>query len=156
MKFKKDDKHPEVHICYTYVFNVEKNFPPGSKLPCNLNWKDVDIVLSIPNKEEMLDTYIPNTGGTPANLRNLKVIFVERIYEALLEYQLQHAYSKNHFGVPTSSDFRAKFRECGQNVSDVHYRMPGIPDFAVKIWLSMIATGLNEGYKTLNGIKYWE
>jgi hypothetical protein len=31
-KFKYKN-HREVHVCYTYIFNVKKNFRPGSKLP---------------------------------------------------------------------------------------------------------------------------
>jgi len=153
MKFKEEGKL-EVHVCYTYVFNVPQNFPPGSKLPCGLQWKQVDIVLSIPQEYEMLDLYIPHTGGDINSLENLKVIFVGRIYEGLIEARLDEAYKEMGFPSPTSSDFRAKFAECGQT-SDIHYRLPGIPDIATSIWFSLISSGLNEGYKTKGKIKYW-
>jgi len=33
--------------------------------------------------------------------------------------------------------------------------MPGVPDYAVRIWFSLIATGLLEDYKTHGAIKYF-
>jgi hypothetical protein len=51
-KFKYKN-HREVHVCYTYIFNVPKNFPPGSKLPCQLeSWNDIDIGISILGKND--------------------------------------------------------------------------------------------------------
>ena len=77
------------------------------------------------------------------------------IYEGMIEEQLNIAYKKHGFGILERSDYRAKFEKCGKDVSDVHYRLPGVPDFAVKVWFSLIASGLSKDYKTYGAIKYF-
>jgi len=177
IKFKYKN-YREVHVCYTYIFNVQKNFPPGSKLPCEIQWKDIDVGISILGKGELFQ-YVQNTGGVLSQLSHLKLIIVHTIYEGMIEDQLNAAYKKHGFGYLERADYRAKFEKCGKtdSDSDVHYRLPGyhlillsclssswlssssssslgLPDYAVKIWFSYIATGLLSGMKEYGGVKY--
>ena len=153
IKFKYKN-HREVHVCYTYIFNVGKNFPPGSKLPCDLSWNDIDIGISIMPKVEVFD-YVKNTGGDVDKLSHLRIVMVQTIYEGMIEDQLNIAYKKHGFGFLERADYRAKFEKCGKDDSDIHYRLPGVTDYAVKLWFSFIATGLLSGYRTYGAIKYF-
>ncbi len=152
-----NDNLPLVNICYQYTFNVIKNVPRGHPLPCGLKWEDVDIVISIENSNTIFNTYIPNTGGDINKLSKLKIIHINKIYTH--ESMLIKAYKNYNFILPLkgmlSPTFRAKFKECGAK-SDIHYRMPGIPDQAAITWLSMIATGMTEGYRKRGAVQYWE
>lgn len=148
---------PQVIFCYQYTFNVVKNVPRGHPLPCGLKWDEIDIVLSIEDSNTIFNTYMPHTGGDVNKLSKLKIIFINKIYSH--EAMLVKAYKNYNFTLPLkgllSSSFRAKYKECGAK-SDIHYRMPGIPDSAAITWLSMIATGMTEGYKTRGAVQYWE
>jgi hypothetical protein len=126
IKFKYKN-HREVHVCYTYIFNVPKNFRPGSKLPCQIeSWRDIDVGISILGKGELFQ-YVQNTGGVLSQLSHLKLIIVHTIYEGLIEDQLNAAHKKHGFGYLERADYRAKFEKCGKtdSDSDVHYRLPG-------------------------------
>ena len=148
---------PTVDICYEYTYNIAKNIPPGHDLPCGLTWEEIDIVLSLDGVDDIFDHYIPNTGGDIMQLAKLKIIFVDRIFRQ--EATLIKAYSENQLYLPlhgnTSPEFRAKYKKCSKDVGDIHYRMPGIPDQAMISWLSLIATGMNTGYKAKGKVKYW-
>ena len=149
---------PTVNICYEYTYNIVKNVPPGHDLPCGLKWDEIDIVLSLDGVSDIFDHYIPNTGGNIMQLEQLKIVFIDRIYRQ--EAMLIKAYSESRLYLPlhenTSPEFRAKYKECTEKVGDIHYRMPGIPDQAMISWLSMIATGMDTGYKTKGAIRYWD
>lgn len=69
------------------------------------------------------------------------------IYEGLLYRQLQESADYKKYGSPfpfQRGDYQAKFGRCSENVTDldIHYRLPGVPDWAASVWLSLIATGL--------------
>ncbi len=149
---------PSVNICYEYTYNIVKNVPPGHDLPCGLSWDEIDIVLSLDSVDDIFNHYIPNTGGDINKLSNLHLVFVDKIYRQ--EAMLIKAYNENQLNLPlhenTSPEFRAKYKECNEKVGDIHYRMPGIPDQAMISWLSMIATGMNTGYKMKGVTKYWD
>jgi hypothetical protein len=151
-----DDGTPTVEVCYVYLFNVAKNKPKGSTLPCSLSWEEVDVVFSMPEEKEILDLYIPHTGGDVKKLDNLHILMVNRVYEGLMAHRLNDAYKREGFKVPTPQDHRSKFDRCGPDKSDTHLRMPGIPDYAVQLWLQFMATGFDAGgYKTRGQVKYW-
>ena len=38
---------PRVRVCYRYTFNMAKHVKPGSSLPCDLAWEEVDVVLHV-------------------------------------------------------------------------------------------------------------
>ena len=63
------------------------------------------------------------------------------MYEGVMFKQLQAAYTAHNFPPLNGPDYKAKFEKCGPDVSDVHYRLPGIPDAAMQAWLSFIASG---------------
>jgi hypothetical protein len=64
------------------------------------------------------------------------------MYEGVMFTQLQAAYKERGFAPLDAHDYKAKFERCGKEYSDVHYRLPGIPDAAAQAWLAFIATGL--------------
>lgn len=76
------------------------------------------------------------------NLKHVKVVGVNKIFEGLMTTQLAKAYKKNGFSPLIRDDFLAKYKQCGTTGADVHYRLPGMTDFAVQAWFSLIATGL--------------
>ena len=90
----------------------------------------------------------------------MKIIGVNQIYEGLISRQLAAAYKKMGFAPITRDDYSAKFRKCGPSGADVHYRLPGITDFAVQAWFSLISTGLgtpddDERKNTLEKLDFW-
>jgi hypothetical protein len=86
-------------------------------------------------------------------LAQLKVVNIMNMYESLIYRQMSIAYSAAGFPPFNKEDFQAKFNKCGPTGADIHYRMPGIPDIAMKIWLAYIATGLGEEVDRTNGFE---
>jgi hypothetical protein len=132
-----------VRVCYRYTFNMKKNLKPGSKLPCGLEWDEVDVVLGLFNAPAITSMFLPRTGAPKdfaARFPRLTVISVTDIYEALLEMQLRDAHRACGKTPPEHSDLLAMPKEC--NVKDVHYALPGVTDHAVRVWFSLIASGV--------------
>ena len=154
---KNNIEAPKVNICYAYTFNVRKNIKPGYKLPCGLEWSEIDIVLSICDPTEIFDFYIPRSGGNLQTLSHLKIIFIDKIYRQEPQLLTAMKLYKSDLNIDqTVSDFKARFKQCGlKHETDFHYRMPGIPDYTIQTWLMFIATGMKSGYQTKGVVKYW-
>jgi hypothetical protein len=158
---------PHMDVCFIYTFNSQKNIRYGQKfamvddLPCRIrSWNDIDIILSIPDAREVKH-WVRMTKGLEHDLRHLKVARVDKMYEGVMFSQLQAAYKEKGFQPLNPPDYKAKFEKCGPADSDVHYRLPGIPDNAIQAWLSFIATGLghpsDENRKSVHAnITMWE
>ena len=56
---------PRVRVCYRYTFNMAKNLRPGSSLPCDLAWADIDIVLHAFPGEHFRELFLRRTGAPP-------------------------------------------------------------------------------------------
>ena len=56
---------PRVRVCYRYTFNMAKNLRPGSSLPCDLAWADIDIVLHAFPGEHFRELFLKRTGAPP-------------------------------------------------------------------------------------------
>ena len=149
----------EMVVCYQYTFGVERTVPVGSSLPCRLNWPDIDVIISISSPEEIFRHYIERTGGKGRFKQNLRIVFVDNIYQGLLHNQLSAAVRDNGFGYKVDpDDYGAKFANCSAGSSDIHYRLPGLPDMAINMWLSLLSSGLiDSSYQTDSGtgIRYW-
>jgi hypothetical protein len=162
-----DEEEPiTVRICYQYTFNLAKNQQRlYSKLPCEFTWKDVDVIFTIHSLEEFNAFYYKGTGGDVNSLRHVHVVHISGIYEGLMMKGMTSTYA--HHGLPPLdvTNMRGKPNDCEK--SDVHLRLPGIPDFAAEVsrsahtsvpvayspssctplalqaWLSLMSTGLN-------------
>lgn len=77
-----------------------------------------------------------------ANLGHVKVVGINKVYEGLMSNQLTAAYKKQGFNPLIRDDFLAKYKKCGPKGADVHYRLPGMTDYAVQAWFGMISSGL--------------
>jgi hypothetical protein len=79
--------------------------------------------------------------------RDLSGTFSAAAYEVFLTRQLRQAYTRAGL---SQSEWRARPNRCApgtpgvperlQGGSDVHYALPGLPDHAANVWLSMLAT----------------
>ena len=178
-----DENGNKITFCFQYTFNVERNVKKGSPLPCNIHsWNDVDVVLSLFTGKDMA-MYVERTGWSNLVLENrnrdqqglpqhtVKFYNVNYIYENVLVQQLKAAYTQANLKMFEREDFLAKYAQCGQGAAakaDIHYRAPGLPDYAAKMWLAFLATGLdavedkefeqisnrtNVGYR--QGMKLW-
>ena len=149
----------EMQICYQYTFDVMNTVKDGSPLPCGLRWKDIDVILSMPGPGEIFDYFIPRTRGVGHLKRKLKIVFIDNIYQGLLHNQLVEAVKTNGFDYKVHvDDYNAKFANCSMGSSDIHYRLPGIPDLAINMWLSLLSSGLVDNEfknNTAHGIRYW-
>jgi hypothetical protein len=91
--------------------------------------------------------------------RKLKIVFIDNIYQGLLHNQLVEAVKTNGFDYKVHvDDYNAKFANCSMGSSDIHYRLPGIPDLAINMWLSLLSSGLVDNEfknNTAHGIRYW-
>ena len=130
---------PKVRACYTYTFNLPKNFKQGGKLPCGLEWEDVDIVFALHSRVEFFDYLFRRSNANENLLKHLKIVSIGEIYEALVVTSIQAEQKEKNMKVYGSDDMQAKPQHC-KNV-DSHYSMPGIPDYAIDVWLSIMATG---------------
>jgi hypothetical protein len=169
-------------ICFVYTFVVEANVPPNSPLPCLIkSWMDIDVVISLlPYDDYVLYAERKNWSELTAYNEDRKAqglapheihfLNVNNLYENVLTHQLRTAYRDNHFDpVFEKEDYLAKFKKCGrgrESQADIHYRMPGLPDFAAQMWLSYVATGVDdehdrklfditESNKHKEGMRYW-
>ena len=131
---------PRVRVCYRYTFNMAKNLRPGSSLPCDLAWADIDIVLHAFPGEHFRELFLKRTGAPP-HLSTI-LISVVNIWEGHLHAQLQDAYRREGLAAPERTDMQARPNACDRR--DVHFRMPGFPDLEVQAWFSLIATGLRD------------
>ena len=137
-----DPSLPIVRICYTYTFNLQKFVKRGQALPCNWKWGDIDILLSIHDFKELNSVYMPRTGARHEELATLKVIHVQPIYNGYIEGKLAQAHNE-HKLIPFDHSHVISYpKNCGPG--DIHYRLPGVTDFATDIWYSLIATGMHE------------
>jgi hypothetical protein len=146
-------------ICFVYTFVVEANVPADSPLPCNLkSWMDIDVVISLlpyadyvlygdrKNYKE-LEIYNMKRKEEGQSIHEIHFLNVNNLYENIITRQLQTAYRNNNFEIFEKEDYLAKFKKCGRgkdSQADIHYRMPGLPDFAAQMWLSYVATGVDE------------
>ena len=133
----------KVRVCFKYTFNAKKTVPYGSPPPCGWSWENVDVVLGLFSTEHILREILPRTGAPPdpaVTLPHLTIINVNGIYEGTLLRQLRDAYAAEGLTPPPRTEVQAFPQAC--NRPDVHFRMPGIPDAAIKAWLSLLATGL--------------
>ena len=125
-----------------------------------MKWSEIDVILTLPNHAE-IKLWMTNSGADAAGaLNHVKIISINKIFEGLMTNQLAAAYRASGFNPLARDDFLAKFKKCGPTGADVHYRLPGMTDFAVQAWFSLIATGLgteedNHRKKTVKTADYW-
>ena len=136
--FEFQDDDYTTRVCFQYMFNMKKNLKAGAKLPCDLDWQSLDLVLSIFPNHLMKDFYLPKLRAPP----DISTIFlsVMDVYQATLEPQLRQAYLAKGWTPPSHKDLLALPTHCSK--PDVHYALPGFTDHAVTVWLSIIASGL--------------
>jgi hypothetical protein len=137
-----DPSLPIVRICYTYTFNLQKFVKKGQPLPCNWKWADIDVLLSIHDFKELDSVYMPRTGAVYSDLSTLKIVHVNPIYNGYIEGLLARAYEEKKFHALTHSHVISYPKNCGPG--DIHYRLPGVTDFATDIWYSLISSGMHE------------
>ena len=131
---------PRVRVCYRYTFNMAKNLRPGSSLPCDLAWEEVDIILHAFPGEHFRELFLKRTGAPP--LLSTILVSVVNVWEGHLHAQLKEAYRREGLAAPERTDMQARPNACDRR--DVHFRMPGFPDLEVQAWFSLIATGLRD------------
>jgi hypothetical protein len=124
-----------------------------------LKWSNIDILLTIPPHDE-IKLWITNTGGSMESLGHVKVVGVNEIFEGLMTKQMAVSYKAKGFNPIARDDFLAKYNKCGPTGADVHYRLPGMTDFAVQAWFSLIATGLGSAVDetrkvTVGALDFW-
>ena len=141
-KSKSDPSLPLVRLCYQYTFNMQKNIKPGNKLPCDLEWGDVDVIFALHKRREIEEFYLPRSNANIDQLKHLRIVSVLRIYQGLLSLQARAAYDQHGFKQLELQHYNAKPRDCAR--PDVHYRMPGVTDHAIRIWLAFLATGMDD------------
>jgi hypothetical protein len=124
-----------VRLCYQYTFNLGKNQQRlYSKLPCGMTWDDIDVIFTIHSLEEFSAYYYRGTGGNIQTLPHVSVVHISGIYEGLLMKGINATYASHKLPTLALENMRGRPNDCAH--SDVHLRMPGIPDFAVKVWLT--------------------
>ena len=162
MKFDaRSSSEASLAVCYSYTFNVRNTVKRGQDLPCGLHWSDIDVVLSIPSREEIFQHYVPLTA--PADYKNnpifsrIKFVFTGQIYGGYLKNLMAEATARNAFTPLHDSDYLSKYGTCDKEKPDIHYRLPGVPDYALTSWLHLIRSGLvDKEYKVQDQLKYWE
>lgn len=93
---------------------------------------------------------------------HLHFINTNHLYEGLILSQLRTAYVRYNITSPLiREDFQARFAQCAPHGADVHFRMPGIPDTAMLLWLHLLQAGpqhqLDADYltKSTSGASFW-
>jgi hypothetical protein len=124
-----------VRMCYQYTFNLAKNQQRlYSKLPCGMTWDDIDVIFTIHSFEEFSAYYYRGTGGNIQALPHVHVVHISGIYEGLMMKGISATYASHKLPSLELVNMRGRPNDCSG--SDVHLRMPGIPDFAVKVRLA--------------------
>jgi hypothetical protein len=128
-----DEEEPiTIRICYQYTFNLAKNqHTLYSKLPCEFTWKDVDVIFTIHSLEEFNTFYYEGTGGDVKRLSHVHVVHISGIYEGLMMNGMTATYAHHRLPTLNVANMRGKPNDCDH--SDVHLRLPGIPDFAAEV-----------------------
>jgi superfamily II DNA helicase RecQ len=97
--------------------------------------------------EMIIKKYLDEEVEEGQSIHEIHFLNVNNLYENIITRQLQTAYRNNNFEIFEKEDYLAKFKKCGRgkdSQADIHYRMPGLPDFAAQMWLSYVATGVDE------------
>jgi len=108
---------------------MAKNVRPGSSLPCDLAWEEVDVVLHVFPGEQFRELFLKRTGAPP----NLSTILVStlNIWEGHIHAQLQDAYRREGLAAPERTDMQARPNACDRR--DVHFRKQFHPLFTANL-----------------------
>ena len=156
-----------LRLCYTYTFALAKNIPTeGAQLPCLLRAGEIDAVIALHAADELESVWFSRVFDPAAKREGLTVRppylatrdqLATRVgavgaaaYEAYLPSQLRAAYARHGWEAPSRSAMSARPNRCAQGTpgvpahlrgaADIHYSLPGLPDHASTVWLSMLAT----------------
>ena len=100
---------------------------------------DFDVLLSYARRDEVVSK-VPRLDPHHDDYLGAAVESVDGIYQSALVPQLRRAFARRGMPEPPQSYPRATPQACAR--VDVHFAHPGVPDFAARAWLAMIATGL--------------
>ena len=107
--------------------------------PCGIPLDEVDVLLSYARRDEVVSK-VPRLDPHHDDYLGAAVESVDGIYQSALVPQLRRAFARRGMPEPPQSYPRATPQACAR--VDVHFAHPGVPDFAARAWLAMIATGL--------------
>lgn len=135
--------HPQCYLKLEFVTLIlliyKKNFKQGDGLPCGLQWEDVDVVFALHTRAEFFDYLFRRSTGNEILLKQLKIVTIGEIYEGLILAKIRAEQNERNLKVYSVDDMQAKPQDCKR--VDTHYSMPGIPDYAIDVWMSIMATG---------------
>lgn len=117
-----------VCICYQYTFNIRKNGARlYNKLPCQMQWSDVDVVFGLHHAFEFL-LYFSSTKAPINHMPHVKVVLINfGVFESAISY----SHVSHNMTALTIENFRGKPSNCDK--PDIHNRMPGLPDFQMQV-----------------------
>ena len=126
-----------LRLCYKYHFGAVRDRAVDA--PCGIPLDEVDVLLSYARRDEVVSR-VPRLDPHHDDYLGAAVESVDGIYQSALVPQLRRAFARRGMPEPPQSYPRATPQACAR--VDVHFAHPGVPDFAARAWLAMIATGL--------------
>jgi hypothetical protein len=104
-------EHITVRYCYSYVFNLAKNYNKYKALPCEFDWSEVDVVFGILSYDEFSKYYIRATGGLKYNLDHVTYVSAQDLINHVPRV-MNAAYTAHNFSMLKLPNLRARPKSC--------------------------------------------
>lgn len=114
-----------VRYCYSYVYNLAKNFRLHPTLPCEFDWSEIDVIFGIVSHDEFSSHYIRATGGLKHDLSHVSYISVQGIINHVPQ-ALNAAYAAHNFSKLMLPNIRGKPKSCLDQESGESLKQQGV------------------------------